>query len=181
MFMCGVLALIVAIAPYKLSTGLSAITGAPVGITSVQVQPTVYVTLPVNSVNFGNVSAGIMKNTTNNDPLPFLIRNDGTVEVNVSIARDNSSSPLFSGTGGGDNSSSFQFKAAVAGEGVSANPLCSTLQWTSVPGTNPRIFLCEFNYVDTNDEAEIELLINVHVDEPAGSKYESLIFTATAS
>ncbi len=181
MLICGILMTIAALLPYRENTSISLITGAPVGTTTVEVQPSVYVTLPVSSVNFGNVSAGSTKNTTSNSPPPFVIRNDGTVLVNVSIARDNSSSTLFSGTGGGDNSGSFQFKAAVAGEGVSANPSCSISQWTNVPGTSSLVVLCEFNYIDTNDEAEIDLLIAVPIDESAGSKQESLVFTATAS
>lgn len=161
--------------------GIAIITGAPVGMATVDVQAAVQISLPASSVNFGNITTGESRNTTTNSPPPFLLRNDGTVLVNVSIARDSSSPPLFIGTGGGDNSSSFQYRPAVAGEGVSADPSCSLLAWKNVPGAVPEVFICKFNFVDTNDEAEVELLINVPVDEPAGSKAESLVFTAAES
>lgn len=166
--------------PYKGET-YDMITGAPIGMASVEVQAAVEISLPVSSVNFGNVTINESKNTTTNNPPPFLLQNDGTVEVNVSIARENSSSSLFSGTGGGDNTSSFQFKAAVGGEGISSEPSCSIIDWTNVPGTSPLVVLCQFNFIDTNDEAEVELLINVPNDEPSGSKTESLVFIASAA
>mgnify|MGYP001582306603 CR=1 FL=1 len=162
-------------------TRITMVTGAPTGLASVSVQDAVQIILIVNTVNFGNVTVGDSKNTTTNSPLPFLLRNDGTVMVNVSISRETSSSALFSGTGGGDNTSSFQFKPAVAGEGVSADPTCSLLNWANVPGLTPLVFLCKFNYANTNDEAEVELLINVPADEPSGYKSESLVFTASAA
>lgn len=160
-------------------SGIRMVTGAATGTATVVIQAAVEISLPVDAVNFGNMTTGESKNTTTNNPLPFLLRNDGTVLVNVSIARDNSSAALFSGTGGGDNSTSFRFKPAVAGEGVSADPSCSKINWTNVPGANPLDFLCKFNFVDTNDEAEVELMANVPVDEPSGSKSESLVFIAT--
>lgn len=163
------------------NAGITIVTGAPTGVASVSVQEAVQISLVANSVNFGNVTVGESKNTTSNSPPPFLLRNDGAVRVNVSIERETSSSQMFSGTGGGDNTASFQFRPAVAGEGVSADPSCSLLNWTNVPGRTPLVFLCKFNYADTNDEAEVELLINVPADEPSGYKAESLVFTASAA
>ncbi len=157
------------------------ITGLPTGVAQVNVLQVVQITLLTNNINFGNITAGSSDNTTDNDPLPFLIRNDGSVEVNVTIARETNSTPLFNGTGGGDNSSSFQFVAGIAGEGVPGNPACSVTSWTYVPGTTPIVAVCEFNYVDTNDEVEIELLINPPGDETAGLKSETLVFTAYQS
>ncbi|MFH1456052.1 MAG: hypothetical protein ABIF40_03825 [archaeon] len=161
--------------------GFNSITGMPVGIAQVNVLQVAQITLVTNNVNFGNITAGGTDNTTDNNPVPFLIRNDGSVEVNFTIARDVNSTPLFNGTGGGDNTSSFQFAASVAGEGVPGNPACSTITWTNVPGTDPIVAVCEFNYVDTNDEVQIELLINPPGDEPAGLKSENLVFTAYES
>lgn len=155
------------------------ITGNIIGTANVTIVSVVEITLVRNSVNFGNIAAGSTKNTTTNDPLPFLLRNDGSVKVNVTIARYVNSTALFNGTGGGDNTTSFQFEAAVAGEGVSANPACSIINWANVPGINPLIVLCEFNYADNNDEAEIELLIRPPADEPSGAKSESLVFIAS--
>ena len=88
---------------------LVSITGNAIGITSVNILSRLEITLVTNSVNFGNVTAGSSKNTTTNDPLPFLLRNDGSVKVNVTIARHPNSTALFNGTGAGDNTTSFQF------------------------------------------------------------------------
>lgn len=157
------------------------ITGKAIGTAQVNVLQVAQITLTADNVNFGNISAGSTDNTTDDNPVPFEIRNDGSVEVNVTIARQSNSTALFNGTGGGDDTASFQFKAGVAGEGISANPACSVADWTHVPGTDPLVVLCEFNYQDSNDEAEIELLINPPADEPAGTKSENLVFTAYQS
>ncbi|MBU0929733.1 MAG: hypothetical protein KJ623_01535 [Nanoarchaeota archaeon] len=158
---------------------LISITGNIIGTANVTIISVVEITLVTNSVNFGTVTAGSSKNTTTNNPPPFLLRNDGSVKVNVTIARSSNSTALFNGTGGGDNTTSFQFEAAVATEGISADPACSISTWTNIPGTNPLIVLCRFNYVDNNDEAEIELLIRPPSDEPPGTKSESLVFIAS--
>lgn len=157
-------------------------TGAATGIAKVDVTGLVAISLPTNTVDFGTVYQGATDNTTDNSPGPLEIQNDGGVDVNVSIARDSSSTPLFSGTGGGDNTPSFRFKIDNSTEPNSFNWGTSTTSWTNVPGVSGiNNVLNELKYQDSSDTAEVDLLIAVPLDEPVGLKNETLVFTAIQS
>ena len=156
--------------------------GAVTGVAKVNVTAVVAISLPTSVVDFGDVFQGATKNTTIDSPPPLTIQNDGGVKVNVSIARDSASSALFSGIGGGDNTSSFQFKFAIGAEVGSFNTVTSTTTFTNVPGVTPLANqLNELNFDDSKDIAEVDLLINVPSDEPPGQKNTTLVFTASIS
>ncbi len=154
------------------------ITGFVTGTAQVEVQGEAVVSLPTSSINFGQVETGATNDTTNDSPPPFVIQNDGNVICNVTIERDPSTTPLFNGTGGGDNTESFQYKADNTSEADSFNWGASSTTWTNVPGTTSQEFLKELNHQRPRDSAEVDLRINVPGDEPPGIKTESLIFTA---
>ena len=157
-------------------------TGAATGIAKVDVTALVAISLPVNTVDFGSILQGYSDNTTDNSPAPLTVQNDGGVNVNVSIERDASSTPMFSGTGGGDSSTSFRFKINSSAEANSFDYAQSTTNWTNVPGTTPiDDVIAVLNYSDSNDLAAVDLLINVPIDEPLGVKNETLLFTAEQS
>jgi hypothetical protein len=108
----------------------------------------------------------------------LTVQNDGGVDVNVSIARDALSSPLFSGTGGGDSTSSFQFKVADRIEPGSISAASQT-SWTNVPGTSAiSNVIAVLKYNDANDIAAVDMLVSVPSDEPTGAKNETIVFTA---
>jgi hypothetical protein len=157
------------------------ITGAVSGIAEVEVVCIVAISLPESTVNFGAVPQGYVDNTTDNDPIPMIVQNDGSIAVDVSIARDSSSTPLFSGTGGGDNTSSFQFRIDYANESDTFNYSASTTTWTNVPGIDGLTAITGLKYSDLNDSAEIELQIRVPTDEPLGKKNETLNFIGVAT
>lgn len=158
-------------------------TGAATGLAKVDVTGLVAISLPTNTVDFGSVVQGYSANTTTGSPAPLTVQNDGGVLVNVSIAKDNSSSALFSGTGSGDNTATFQFKIdTVGGEPNSFNYGSSQTSWTNVPGTTAiDDVITELKYSDSTDSAEVDLMINVPSDEPLGAKNETLVFTAEQS
>jgi hypothetical protein len=156
-------------------------TGEATGVAKVEVECMAMISLPANSVDFGKVLQGTVDDTTDNNPSPLIIRNDGQIRVDISISRDSSSGPLFGGTNGGDNSSSFQFKADRYGGINSFNWSSSKTNWTNIPGTDSINALTGLKYTDLNDSAEIDLKIQVPNDEPAGVKNETLLFTASAS
>ena len=157
-------------------------TGAATGIAKVDVTGLVAISLPTSTVDFGTVYQGAADNTTDNSPGPLVIQNDGGVNVNVSIARDVNSTALFSGTGGGDNTASFQFKVDNSTEPNSFNWVDSTTTWTNIPGVaGINNVLTELKYQDSTDTAEVDLLINIPSDEPVGAKNETLVFTAIQS
>jgi hypothetical protein len=156
-------------------------TGLATGIARVRVVCMMSISLPASSVDFGDVYQGQTDDTSDGSPAPMVVQNDGSVRVDVTIARDASSSPLFSGTGGGDDTASFQFKADSTNETGSFNHSGSITNWTNVPGTAPLTAIYGLKYSDSQDSAEIDLRIQVPTDEPMGEKNETLDFTATAS
>ncbi len=157
------------------------ITGLVSGIARVNVSDMLIISLPVNEVDFGTISRGSSDDTTDNNPQPFLIQNDGNVKVDVTIARDANSTPLFNGTGGGDNSSSFQFKADRSSEHDSFNYGQSQNSWANVPGTASVLVVKGLKFADNHDTAEVDLKIAVPFDEPPGLKSEGLNFIAAQS
>jgi len=156
------------------------ITGNVTGMATVNVTSIVMISLQVNSVDFGTVSQGSTKDTATNSPPPFLLKNDGTVNVDVTINRDPSSTPLFSGTGAGDNTTSFQFKADFPVNQTNPFDYGSSLtNWTNVPGVTPLGFIRNLGHQVGGNLAEVDLRINVPSDESPGSKTELIDFIGT--
>jgi len=157
------------------------LTGAAAGLAKVNVLCFTALSIPQGTVDFGDLTQGSTKNTTTDTPLPLLLQNDGSVDVNVTLARDANSTPLFSGTGGGDNTSSFQFKVDEGNETSSFNIAESVTVFTPVPGVTPLPIIADLEFNNTEDTAEIDLLVIVPFDEPAGAKEELLNFIAVAA
>ena len=153
---------------------LTPATGGVLGQAKVNVTSVVAISLPVNSVDFGTLFQGATDNTTDGSPAPLMLQNDGGVDVNVSA----SGTVLFSGTGGGDNTASFQYKARASGEANSFNTTSSVMSFTNVATTPLSGFIKQLKYNDATDSAYIDLLINIPMDEPVGEKNSTLTFTA---
>ena len=160
------------VAQYKL-------TGEVTGEARVTVACLVGISLPVSSVDFGTVSQGTVDDTTDDSPGPLEVKNDGTSLVDVTIARANSSTALFNGTNGGDNTTSFQFKARAPS--TSFNASTSITSFTPVPGESPILFMKELRFLAGNNTADVDLRIEVPADESIGEKSELLDFIATLS
>jgi len=154
---------------------ISDITGAVTGVASVQVAGITSITLTTNNVNFGLVDPGGVYDTLDDFPFPFVIENTGNVKANITIARSANSTALFSGTGGGDDTLSFQFMPGIA-ENDAYDTVCSPSNWTNVPGTTPVLAVCKLNHQTPKDSVQIELMIVVPLDEPIGTKSETLNF-----
>jgi len=135
-------------------------------------QSEIILTLINSTVNFGNVSMGENKNTTDNITDPFVLRNDGNSMVDVNISADDllwDSEP--------NPSNYFQYKVDIyPNESNSFNYSGSVTNWTDIPISNNTI-IDFLNYTDTNDTAEIDILIEVPLNELAGSKSALLTFT----
>ena len=129
-------------------------------------------TLINSTVDFGSMNLGTQNDTSDNLPMPFLLRNDGNSFVDVNISAEDliweqQQSP----------SSYYRYKVdSYPQENGSFNYTASTTSWTNIPLVNTT-FLRLLNYSDANDTAEIDILLNVPLDEPAGNKNSTLTFT----
>lgn len=153
-------------------------TGMAAGVASVAVEAIVSMSIPQNSVDFGALAQGSKKNTTDDSPLPFHLRNDGNVNFDVSIRAN---SFLFSGTGSGNNTNKFRFMAG----NLSTEPNAFSWNGSAVSFTNfsdaDQIAISRLGFSNSTDEAEIEVFVNVPSNEPIGSKSADIVFTATQS
>ncbi len=133
------------------------------------------ITMVNDTIDFGNINISIKKsdNTTDNDPCPLIIRNDGNSFVNVTV---NATKLWEAGSFPSDN---YQFKIDnTSSESGSFNWLQSLVSWTQMGGTTT-MAIVELNYSDNKDEAEIDIHVNVPPSEPAGDKFSIINFTAS--
>jgi len=137
--------------------------------------PSVSIKLTQNSINFGTMAQFEVNDTTNNQPAPFKLENDGNTEANVSV----DSSSLWVSASAQLNTSYYQFKADNS-EANSFNWLNSQTTWANMSDISKSI-INTLNHTDSNDLAEIDIRVEVASDEPPLSKSASLIFEAGES
>jgi len=138
----------------------------------IEIQAEVTISLPVDNINFGSLGMDATINTTGGSPPPFEIQNDGNCFLNISLNATDLWTSIFG------NSSYYQFKVDnKTGEQGSFNWTTSQTSWHYVPNsTEAAIF--GFNWSDATDLAEMDLLVTLPSQEPAGDKSSTLHFTA---
>ncbi len=157
----------------------SAITGAAgtqYGVAKLNVSPAVAITLPVSEIDFGLMANNEINDTTDDNPPPFMVQNDGTVKVNITLK----ATDLFSGTGAANPSLYYQFKAGNSTEANSFNWAASQTTWAYMPDTTTeQLAIAELEFTDTKDLAELEIYVKIPGDESVGSKSSTVTFTAS--
>ena len=158
------------------------ITGNAAGFVYVNVSCTTSITLVNNTLTFGSMATGTTNDTTDTFPPPFYVRNDGNVEVNISIR----ATSLFSASN--PNPTSF-FTFRCGNVSTEFNCTCpagyntsqcttfdqlngSQLQWARITlnSTTAALAARNLSYIDTNDEVEIEINVSIPGNESAGGK-----------
>src|SRR3990172_2843628 len=163
-------------------------TGFAFGTTQANVPADVVISLPNATVNFGSMSIGTTNNTNNFVVQPFLLQNDGSIGVNVTMY----ATDLWLGTGAQNPSYFYQFNVTINETGVVANPLTDLANTTastafinvtnskSVTGVLPSSkVLTRMNYTNTKDAVNVQKNITAPADEPQGSKSSTVTFTAS--
>jgi hypothetical protein len=121
-------------------------------------------------VNFGNVSLGESYDTLGNLFGKFLLKNNGTVKVDVDIKSGKNATEFLLGT-----SPLFQFQSSCVAVGCGTGNVGS---WLDFDKSNQTIM----NSLEINmskDTLRTDLKIAVPVDEPAGTKSDVLTFTCS--
>jgi len=170
------LAIVVSLASTVITVGkLSTSTGNAVGQARVNVTSVVAISLPVNTADFGTLFQGATDDTTDGSPVPLFIQNDGGVNANISA----SGTTLFSGSTGGDDTTSFRYKARENPlETGSFNNVTSVMSFINVTTASHSGFINVLKWQDATDSALIDLAIQIPTDESAGQKSATLTFTA---
>ena len=131
----------------------------------------IILTLVNNTVDFGSKLVGAKDNTTDDSPSPFVLMNDGNSFIDVNLSASDllwDSRP--------NASRYFQFKADnFTGEEDAFNATSSLVNWTNI-SLSSQTALIYYNHSNATDEAEVDILIEVPLDESAGTKSSTLLF-----
>lgn len=126
--------------------------------------------LLANEVYFGNLLRG-ESNNTDSGLNPFVIENDGTALINISL----NFTPIWSSII--TPSPYYQFKADNdSTESNSFSWLGSIINWTDVSFSGFVVAIDSLKYADSSDTAEIDINVTVPSDEDFGIKNATVIF-----
>ncbi len=149
---------------------------------SVNVSETITLSLSAATINFGSLVQGTANNTTNDAPNPFILVNGGNIGIDLTIKMNQSP---FNGTGSGNNTNTFRFKAGNCSTAVCGTGNTSVFNWGSSQTsfqnftTVAQNLIKNLSYTSGNDIAEAELLLSVPSDESTGTKSVAITFTAS--
>ena len=153
------------------------VTGFQSGTAKVNVTGTLSITLTSATVDFGNQALGTTDDSTDDNPTPFVIENDGNRLADVTVYTNAS---LFSGTGSGNNSNTFQFQADNSTEAGSFAWGTSQTTWETFAigvGAAENV-IQDLKFQNPTDTAEVEVQIQIPSDEPLGQKQSTVTFVA---
>ena len=154
------------------------ITGLVTGTASVTVATTVSISLPTSTAAFGSLQTLQTSNTTDLDPFPIVIRNDGNVNVNLTV---NASSLWTSVT---TTSSYFQFNVTENETGSVVSNGVDLRQGTFINmtiGATPEFLANRTKFAAANDELRLHLNVTVPEDEAAGAVTSTIDIRASQS
>ena len=135
--------------------------------------------LTTATVDFGDMDV-LAVETTDSDASPLILENTGNILINISRISANASLWVRQAL----NTQFFQFKADDdSTESGSFNTSASTMSWsnfTSVTSLNKSL-IEDLDYNDSNDNAEIDIRVQVPLDEPPGSKKAAIYIVGERS
>jgi hypothetical protein len=140
----------------------------------IEIQASLAIVLINDTVNFGDIQMGATNNTVTNNPYPFSLQNDGNCFTNVSL---NATALWVTNI---TDSNNYQFKIDnLSGEEGAFNSLESQTNWDTVPIVpNERNGISKLNFSDSKDSAEVDILVIVPNQEPAGTRGSFVYFPA---
>ena len=132
------------------------------------------VSVPNDLIEFGSVTPGESYNTSDDTPLPFLLQNDGNCMLNISV---NATSPFSSVNSESDY---YKYKADnKSGEEGSFDWPQSITAWTQMPITSSQTAIADFNWSNSTDSAEVDLLFLIPLGESAEDKNTTVYFESS--
>ena len=143
-------------------------------IWNLTVQSSLIVSLPINTVDFGNIKPGESNDTLDNSPYPLIVQNDGNIIADIIVKGSDLWIRKL------NPSLYYQYKIGI-NESNSFNLLLSTINWTFMPTSNSIVDIADLKYTDESDTARIDLNITAASDEPAGARNSTITITAEAA
>ena len=141
-------------------------------ISNFTIASSVIISLPTANVSFGELTINQQNDTTDDNPPPIIIQNDGNSYININITIGS-----YLWTSVQSESSYLQYKIDnVTGEENAFNSTLSAVSWTNFTITNST-GIYKLNYSDDRDSAEVDINISVPPNEPPGNKQSNILFT----
>ncbi len=157
----------------SLITEPEGMTGFITGITNVSLPREAGIDLKVQLVNFGEMQLGAQNTTNNYDPHPFVVENNGSVFVNVSV----SATALW----GSVNMGNVTYYAVNASDNNETSSLSVVADgWVSDfigMNTSSNVIIRCMNYSNSNDAINVHINITVPSGESTGYKESTVTFT----
>ncbi|MFH1424085.1 MAG: hypothetical protein ABIG20_00205 [archaeon] len=128
-------------------------------------------------MDFGTMDVNTQNDTTNNDPNPFIVSNDGNSFVNITIYATN----IWSQSGYNNPTANYKFNSTENESNSVINPATDLTAWSNIPNTsnNSVTVVTNLEYNQTNDSIKVHLNLTVPPEEPPGSKTSTITFLGT--
>lgn len=147
--------------------------GEPSGTFTFEIEALLNISLVNDVIQFPQMTLGSTEDTSDNNPLPFIIENNGNTKVDISI---NSTNPFQAVA---LNTEYFQTKARQMTQG-SIDTTASELNWINLSESLKKI-IYDLKYLDSLKQAYIDIKIKVPEDEPPGEKSSTIIVSGEIS
>ncbi|MDP3026447.1 MAG: LamG domain-containing protein, partial [Nanoarchaeota archaeon] len=142
---------------------------------NLSIQSLLTISLPVSSVNFGNMNISDTENTSDNSPPPLVLSNDGNAELNISAnftdLWDSIANP----------SNNFQFKVRNLSSGCFVTSGSQT-SWANSPSITAKV-INRLNFTSGYQtgcsNTSVDLLVTVPDDESPGDKSSIITFISS--
>lgn len=131
------------------------------------------ISLPVKSIDFGNMMIDEANDTSDDAPTPFVIQNDGNSLANITMSANN----LWQSVS--NPSQYYKFKIDnVTGETFAFNWTGSVTNFTNVTSSQINA-IHTLNYSNIKDSAEIDVYVKVPPNEPPTVRNSTMTFYAS--
>ena len=173
----GLLAVALLVSAMGTLTAVTKMTGLSVeGTTHAEVEIELTVTLPVSSINFPAMYINDQADTSDDNPLPFVVENDGSVNVDVAL----SSTPVFSTQAAASSYYNVSCRSAVGYERGVTCGLGSVTTPIQMPVNAGAIkIIGTLPFADTGDRNKVDIYIVVPIKEPVNDISATVTFTAS--
>ncbi|MEM4331139.1 MAG: hypothetical protein QW273_04005 [Candidatus Pacearchaeota archaeon] len=131
------------------------------------------ITLVNPNVTFFSLDPQTPEDTSDDNPTPFILRNDGNSITNVSI----NSTPIWEKVQIPSENYKFKVRYYTGHEGA-FNWEKSTNNWAYMPITSKVIAIAELNYTNNKNMSNVDIYLKSPSDEPPGLKSATVVFTA---
>ena len=149
-------------------------TGAATGTANVTVLSFTSLSIIVDNVNFGSMNPWESNDTADSSPPPFELRNDGNVDLNVTV----NSTSLWTVLPG--NVTSVYFQGKCRDNEATACGAGSNTTYGNIPIDSAAVnFITNMPFPSSRDEVYFDINVTVPEEETPGAKSAVITFTGT--